>query len=235
MGNSSGTSRCENGYRVMGVQPSSPAAQVGLVSFLDFIVAANDVPLGTAEVEYFVNLIKEFEDKPLPLRVYNCKNHSVREVTLVPSKNWPGEGRLGVAIRYDSYTAAEEALCRVLAVEPNSPAELAGLIPGSDYLLGTQEQAFADTDSLSKELEKYVDRTCEFYVYNSDQDEVRVVVIMPSRSWGKERDLDAPILGADVACGFLHRLPESCCHTTGKSSEISLQPSLAAGIAAADT
>ena len=231
MGNSAGKSVDQNGFRVLGVQPSSPAAQVGLVSFFDFIVAANDVPLQTAAVEYFVTLIREFEDRPLPLRVYNCKNHSLREVTLVPSKNWPGEGRLGVAIRYDCYSGAEEALCRILTVEPNSPAELAGLIPSSDYLLGTQEQAFVDTDSLGKELEKYVDKTVELYVYNSDLDEVRVVVVMPSRSWGKKSGLDSPILGADVACGFLHRLPEGCCHTTGSSTEISLRPSLGAGLA----
>lgn len=29
------------GYRVLGVQPNSPAAKAGLVSFFDFIVGAN--------------------------------------------------------------------------------------------------------------------------------------------------------------------------------------------------
>ena len=29
------------GYRVLGVQPNSPASSVGLVSFFDFVVAAN--------------------------------------------------------------------------------------------------------------------------------------------------------------------------------------------------
>lgn len=29
------------GYRVLGVQPNSPASKVGLVSFFDFIVAAD--------------------------------------------------------------------------------------------------------------------------------------------------------------------------------------------------
>lgn len=42
MGNSQGTEgagKC--GYRVLGVQPNSPASKVGLVSFFDFIVAAD--------------------------------------------------------------------------------------------------------------------------------------------------------------------------------------------------
>ena len=55
-------------------------------------------------------ILKASEDRPLPLTVYNCKNHSLREVVLVPSKNWPGEGMLGVTIRFDTYFEAEEHL-----------------------------------------------------------------------------------------------------------------------------
>ena len=43
---------------------------------------------------------------------------------------------LGVTIRFDSYYNAEEHICHVLDVEVNSPAELAGLQPNVDYLLG---------------------------------------------------------------------------------------------------
>ena len=45
------------GYRVLGVQPNSPAAVGGLVSFFDFIVAAKGTPLGTLD-DTFVDLIK---------------------------------------------------------------------------------------------------------------------------------------------------------------------------------
>jgi hypothetical protein len=86
------------GYRVLGVQPNSPASQIGLVSFFDFIVAANGVPLTTLD-NTFIELIKLSEDKVLPLKVYNCKCKKVRDVELIPSRNWPGEGMLGVTIR----------------------------------------------------------------------------------------------------------------------------------------
>ncbi len=76
----------------------------------------------------------------MPLTIYNCKNRSFREVVLVPSTKWPGEGMLGVTIRFDSYHDAEEHLCHVLEVAPNSPAELAGLVASTDYLLGTAER-----------------------------------------------------------------------------------------------
>jgi hypothetical protein len=71
-------------------------------------------------------------------------------------------------------------MLHVLEVETNSPAELAGLVPFKDYLLGTAEKAFTDADVLQQELVAHIDRPVEFYVYNTDTDEVRVVVIMPT-------------------------------------------------------
>ena len=41
MGNAQAAELCKCGYRVLGVQPNSPASKVGLVSFFDFIVAAD--------------------------------------------------------------------------------------------------------------------------------------------------------------------------------------------------
>ncbi|CAN0452243.1 unnamed protein product, partial [Phaeothamnion confervicola] len=63
------------GYRVLGVQPNSPAGAVGLVSFFDFIVAANGVPLRTLD-NTFIELIKSSQDKQLPLTVYNYKSQA---------------------------------------------------------------------------------------------------------------------------------------------------------------
>jgi len=220
MGNSSSLDEQEKvGYRVLGVQASSPSAKVGLVSFFDFIVAANNVSLRTLDTT-LIDLIREHEDRELMLRVYNWKNNTLRDVVLTPSRKWPGEGMLGVTIRFDSFFEAEEHLCHVLEVEPDSPAELAGLQAGSDYLLGTTEKVFKDTDILFEELKEKIDKPVEFYVYNSESDEVRVVVIMPNSSWG-----GSGILGANVAHGYLHTLPTKCCESHGFSSEASLRSS----------
>lgn len=123
---------------------------------------------------------------------------------------------LGVTIKFDSYREAEEQMLHVLEVEADSPADLAGLQPIKDYILGTAEKAFLDADSLYQELLNNLDRPIEFYVYNTDTDEVRIVIIMPTEDWGGEG-----ILGANVAFGFLHILPSHCCETIGKSSESS--------------
>jgi hypothetical protein len=66
------------GYRVLGVQPDSPASQAGLVSFFDFLVGANGkILLASGEgleegQEYddvdFPALCQQFLDKPLELR-----------------------------------------------------------------------------------------------------------------------------------------------------------------------
>mmetsp|Transcript_16823 Transcript_16823/g.28537 ORF Transcript_16823/g.28537 Transcript_16823/m.28537 type:complete len:302 (-) Transcript_16823:1123-2028(-) len=213
MGNSGSEDKSDLvGYRVLGVQENSPAAQGGLVSFFDFIVAANGIPLKTLD-STFIDLIKASEDQPLPLQIYNWKNKTLREITLTPSKNWPGEGMLGVTIRFDTFKDAEEQMLHVLEVEPNSPAELAGLQPFKDYLLGTAEKAFVDAEVLSVELLDHLEKPVEFYVYNTDTDEVRVVVLMPSEDWGGDG-----ILGANVAYGYLHVLPAHCCETIGVSN-----------------
>ena len=61
MGNAQGGAKPGKcGYRVLGVQPNSPASKVGLVSFFDFIVAADGeyggVVLGTNTQDLFVIL-----------------------------------------------------------------------------------------------------------------------------------------------------------------------------------
>lgn len=83
------------GYRILGVQPNSPASAGGMVSFFDFIIAANGESLRDVDGT-LIDLIKKSEDKPLPLTLYNIKNHSIRDIVLTPSRNWPGEGMLGM-------------------------------------------------------------------------------------------------------------------------------------------
>lgn len=154
------------------------------------------------------------EDRPLPLAVYNTKNATLREIIVTPSRKWPGEGMLGLTIRFDTFAHSDESVIHVLEVEHDSPAEIAGLQPDSDYLLGTAEKIFQDTDVLFLELQTHLERPVEFFVYNAQQDDVRIVVLMPTEEWGGEG-----ILGASVGHGYLHMLPAAACQTTGHSAE----------------
>lgn len=146
--------------------------------------------------------------------VFNIKSQEARLVKLTPEDNWGGAGLLGVTIRLDNYAGAEERLIRILTVEPKSPAAVAGLVPEKDFILGTTHQTLDSSDSLSDLLHNNVDQVVELYVYNTDSDLVRTVVLMPTFSWGGEG-----LLGAEVGTGYLHRLPASACKTDGASVE----------------
>jgi hypothetical protein len=149
---------------------------------------------------------------PHMIVVYNIKSLETRFVTLIPSDNWGGAGLLGVTIRLDDYGGADERLIRVLSVEPQSPAAIAGLVPQQDYLLGTVGSSLDDTQALANLLLLHVDQVIELYVYNTNSDMVRVVPLMPTWSWGGKG-----LLGAEVATGYLHRLPHSSRATSGTS------------------
>lgn len=147
--------------------------------------------------------------------VWNIKSQEKREVELVPNDDWPGAGLLGVTIRLDNYGGADERLIRVLEVEQNSPASIAGMVPMQDYLLGTTAVSFESTKVLATVLHRNRDQVVEIYVYNSESDIVRVVALMPTTSWGAGNGL----LGAEVGVGYLHRLPNHCRQTVGQSVE----------------
>ena len=146
--------------------------------------------------------------------VWNIKCQQQRLVELIPNDDWGGAGLLGVTIRLDNYGGADERLIRVLNVEHNSPASIAGLVPLQDYLLGTTVTAFGSSHALATVLQYHVDRVVEIYVYNSDSDVVRVVALMPTYNWGGKG-----LLGAEVGTGYLHRLPANSRTTIGQSVE----------------
>ncbi|OEU08556.1 GRASP55_65-domain-containing protein, partial [Fragilariopsis cylindrus CCMP1102] len=220
------------GYRVLGVQPDSPASKAGLVSFFDFIVGANEkMLLGSGEhliegEEYddidFPLLLKEASESKtsVTLLVWNIKIQEKRIVQLYPNNDWGGAGLLGVTIKLDNYGGADERLVRVLEImddidNDKSPAFLAGLQPMKDFLLGTTSTTLTSTDILSTILQCNINQIIELYVYNTTTDVVRIVTVHPTYNWGNGDS----ILGAVLGTGYLHRLPQSCRTTIGKSIE----------------
>ena len=49
--------------------------------------------------ETLKELLKANIEKPVKMTVYSSKTQGVREVTIVPSHHWGGQGLLGVSIR----------------------------------------------------------------------------------------------------------------------------------------
>ena len=83
-----------------------------------------------------------------------------------------------------------------------SPAYQAGLLPHSDYVLGSPSGTLKGEAALGELVEDHLNRSLVLWVYNSEFDVVREVELVPRRGWGGEG-----ALGAVLGFGALHRLP----------------------------
>jgi hypothetical protein len=91
-----------------------------------------------------------------------------------------------------------------LDVIPNSPADVAGLLPYGDYVIGSPEGLVRGESGLGELVEDFLNRPLRLIVYNHEYDVTRPVTITPSRGWGGEG-----ALGCVLGFGALHRIPAS--------------------------
>uniref|UniRef100_A0A4W5RS62 Golgi reassembly stacking protein 2 n=1 Tax=Hucho hucho TaxID=62062 RepID=A0A4W5RS62_9TELE len=188
------------GYHVLRVQENSPGHRAGLEPFFDFIVSINNERLNK-DNDTLKDLLKASVEKPVRMLVYSSKTLELRESTVTPSNLWGGQGLLGVSIRFCSFEGANENIWHVLEVEPNSPAALAGLRPHTDYIIGA-DTVMNESEDLFSLIETHEGKGLKLYVYNTDTDNCREVVITPNSSWGGEGSL-----GCGIGYGYLHRIP----------------------------
>ncbi|XP_012534309.1 Golgi reassembly-stacking protein 2 [Monomorium pharaonis] len=188
------------GYHVLRVQDGSPGQQAGLEAFFDFIVAIGNTRLDQ-DNDTLKELLKVGVNKELTITVYSSKTQSVRRTKIVPSMTWGGQGLLGVSIRFCSFEGANENVWHVLEVHPSSPAELAGLRPFTDYIIGA-DSILHESEDLFTLIEAHESRPLKLYVYNTKDDSCREVTITPNNNWGGEGSL-----GCGIGYGYLHRIP----------------------------
>ncbi|MGH0133888.1 UNVERIFIED_CONTAM: hypothetical protein FKN15_043859 [Acipenser sinensis] len=203
----------ERRERLHKVQENSPGHRAGLEPFFDFIVSINNTRLvkqgisAPSNVEpnkdndTLKDLLKANVEKPVKMLVYSSKTLELRETTVTPSNMWGGQGLLGVSIRFCSFEGANENVWHVLEVEPNSPAALAGLRPHTDYIIGA-DTVMNESEDLFSLIETHEGKGLKLYVYNTDTDNCREVVITPNAAWGGEGSL-----GCGIGYGYLHRIP----------------------------
>ncbi|XP_053084558.1 Golgi reassembly-stacking protein 2 [Pangasianodon hypophthalmus] len=188
------------GYHVLRVQENSPGHRAGLEPFFDFIVSINNTRLNK-DNDTLKDLLKANVEKPVKMLVYSSKTLELREATVTPSNMWGGQGLLGVSIRFCSFEGANENVWHVLEIEPNSPAALAGLRPHTDYIIGA-DTVMNESEDLFSLIETHEGKGLKLYVYNTDTDSCREVVITPNSAWGGEGSL-----GCGIGYGYLHRIP----------------------------
>ncbi|XP_060086008.1 Golgi reassembly-stacking protein 2-like [Ylistrum balloti] len=189
------------GYHVLRVQEGSPGHKAGLEAFFDFIVAIGHTRLNQ-DNDTLKDLLKANIEKPVKMAVYSSKTQSVREVTILPSHNWGGQGLLGVSIRFCSFEGANENVWHVLEVKPNSPADLAGLKSNTDYIIGA-DSVLHESEDLFTLIDSHEGKPLRLYIYNTESDSCREVTITPNGAWGGDGSL-----GCGIGYGYLHRIPK---------------------------
>ncbi|RXN14853.1 Golgi reassembly-stacking 1-like protein [Labeo rohita] len=190
----------EGGYHVHGIQENSPAERAGLEPFFDFILSIGHTRLNK-ESSLLKDLLKANVEKPVKLEVYSSKVMKIRELEVIPSNMWGGQGLLGASVRFCTFQGANHNVWHVLDVEPNSPAEMAGLKPYSDYIVGA-DQVLQESEDFFSLIEASEGKALKLLVYNTRSDRCREVLITPNGAWGGEGSL-----GCGVGFGYLHRIP----------------------------
>ncbi|KAH7096347.1 GRASP55/65 PDZ-like domain-containing protein [Auriculariales sp. MPI-PUGE-AT-0066] len=92
------TTAGEHVWHVLDVLENSPAESAGLVPFGDWIVGWSGGPL-TRERDFY-EVIEAHVEQPLRVYVYSYDFDTLREVVLVPNRQWGGEGLLGCVFGY---------------------------------------------------------------------------------------------------------------------------------------
>merc|ERR1712012_1185280 len=115
--------------------------------------------------------------------VFNVRARDMREVLVTPKK-WGGDGVLGAVLRLDSVSEDDCQGLRVLQVFPDSPAEEAGLVPMTDYLVGTKSGMFRGINELGEMVSRHDGKSVMIYVYNSETESIREISMKPQSGWG---------------------------------------------------
>lgn len=219
----------KQGYHVVRVAAGSPAHLAGIEPFFDFCVGIDGVALdpskdvdgaGDATGLGAWKSLEEREGTQVILNVWNSKRQQLRQVSLVPSRQWSSQpstssingtsseatsqpSLLGLSLRLCNPSQALSHVWHILEILEGSPAESAGLVPFGDFVIGWPGGVLQAEGDFYELVEAHTDRAFRLYVYNSDYDHTREVIIVPNREWGGEG-----LLGCGVGYGLLHRIPK---------------------------
>jgi hypothetical protein len=173
-----GSSESTCGFRIILVSHKSPASEAGLVSYLDFIISANGVPLSPDKT--LNTIISKSLNCRVTLKVFNILSGLVREVQVLPSNSWGGDGLLGATVRWENWKTAEGL--RILEVTPESYAHQLGLRPREDYILGTETCSINDVQTFEEILNS--EKSFMLFVLNSGNGKVRNISVKPGNRLG---------------------------------------------------
>ncbi|KAF2443946.1 hypothetical protein P171DRAFT_454903 [Karstenula rhodostoma CBS 690.94] len=172
--------------------------EVPLDPWFDFIIGINGRTLDDPDPNLFATEIRNCAGSPISLGVFSAKGQKIREIYIpIPAEN----PTLGLSLQWTPLSVTED-VWHILDVAPNSPADIAGLLPYGDYVVGSPEGLVRGESGLGELIEDYINRPLRLFVYNHEYNVTRPVTITPSRGWGGEG-----ALGCVLGFGALHRVP----------------------------
>lgn len=190
------------GYQVLRVYPNSPGSRAGLKAYFDFIVAIGNTRFDKEDGS-LREILKASVDQKIKMVVFNTRSKSVREVDIIPTTGWGGNGLLGVSIKHSSFDRADERVWHVVEVDPGSPAHQAGFQANEDYVIGS-DSILQENDDLYNLIEAHEGKALKLFVYNLKTDNCREVICHPNSRWGGRG-----YLGCEFGHGLLHRIPHA--------------------------
>ncbi|KAL4810898.1 GRASP55/65 PDZ-like domain-containing protein [Aspergillus unguis] len=194
---SSQQSRSDNafGFQVL----RNTDAEVPLEPWFDFIVGINGRLIDDPDPNLFATEVRNCAGSRVTFAVWSAKGQRTHTISIaVP----PSNPTLGLALQLAPLSSTQNIWHVLNIPSPLSPAYKAGLLPHSDYIIGTPSGTLRGESALGELVEDHLDRTLVLWVYNSEFDVVRTVDLVPTRGWGGEG-----ALGAELGFGALHRLP----------------------------
>ncbi|KAK3383774.1 GRASP55/65 PDZ-like domain-containing protein [Lasiosphaeria ovina] len=195
----SSASAKENQHGAFGFQVlRNESLQLAVEPWFDFVVGINGRMIDDSDPRLFAQEVRNCAGGAVMLGLWSAKGQRTRALHVaVPVDT----GSLGLTLQWTPLAVVSN-IWHVLDVPAGSPADAAGLLPYSDYILGTPEGVLHGEGGLSELVEDHIGRPLRLYVYNNEYNVTREVTIQPSRDWGGQG-----ALGCVLGYGALHRLP----------------------------
>ncbi|GBF61571.1 hypothetical protein TMEN_4075 [Trichophyton mentagrophytes] len=187
----------DNAYGFQVLRNKNP--DLPLEPWFDFIIGINGHIIDEADPNLFTTEVRNCAGSSVSLDLWSAKGQRTHQAVVpIPASN----PSLGVTLQLAPLSLTQN-IWHVLSIpSPQSPAYVAGLLPHSDYILGTPSGTLRGETALGELVEDHLNRSLTLWVYNNEFDVVREVEIVPNRNWGGEG-----ALGAVLGYGALHRLP----------------------------
>lgn len=182
------------GFQVL----QNPDHNITLEPWFDFIIGINGRTIDNSDPNLFITEVRNCAGATISLGVFGAKGQQIREMYVSVPREDPG---LGLSLQWCPLNITED-VWHILDVMPNSPADVAGLLPYGDYVIGSQDGQLHGDNGLGTLVEQFMERPLRLYVYNHEYDVTRVITITPSKDWGGDG-----ALGCVLGFGALHRIP----------------------------